>query len=287
MEIHSKLLKLKLSEAQLKHENYPRPHPFIPGKAQLHNMAYSVYKVIPSSHQRHCKRCAKIYAIDEEGLAVVAEQCSYHPYRLGGGRAPKHRCCGRGRFGSPCKVASHHISQDVDPENLVNFASTRGNSVGSSAVYALDCEMVCTKAGLELAAISVVDTGCNVVYETVVLPHNPIIDYLTDYSDMTSADFRGVSTRIEDVHRRILGLFGQDTILVGHGLEHDFLAMKLLHDNVVDTAVIYPHVKGNGFRNSLAFLQERYLPLASRTNLGHLKCRRDAALAMKLALLKC
>ncbi|XP_064096912.1 putative exonuclease GOR [Macrobrachium nipponense] len=287
MDIHSRLWRLKLNEARLKHENYPRPHPSIQGKAQLHNMAYSVYKVIPSSHQRHCKRCAKIYAIDDEGLAAVVEECSYHPFRLGGGRAPRHRCCGRGPHGLPCKVASQHISQDVDLEKLVDFVSTRGNPGGSSSVFALDCEMVCTKAGLELAAISVVDTACNVVYETVVLPRHPIIDYLTDYSDLTAADFRGITTRLTDVHTSILGLFGQDTLLVGHGLEHDFLAMKLLHDNVVDTAVLYPHTKGNGFRNSLAYLQERHLPHVSRTISGQLKCRGDAALAMKLALLKC
>ncbi|XP_068234042.1 putative exonuclease GOR [Palaemon carinicauda] len=288
MGTYSKLLRLKLTEAQLRQQNYPRPHPSISGKAQLHNMANSVYKVMPSGIQRNCKRCSKVYAVGRDGTTLTKESCSYHPYRVGGGRAPIHRCCGRGLGAPPCRVASQHISEDIDPNNLVGFVSTKDNHVGSESAYALDCEMVCTKAGLELAAITVVDVGCNVVYETMVLPHNPIIDYLTEYSNLTSRDFIGVTTRIEDVHKNILKLIGRETILVGHGMEHDFLAIKLLHDNVVDTIVAYPHARGRGFRNSLSFLKERFLPRSFTTaGRGGLKSKEDAIAVMKLALLKC
>lgn len=46
-------------------------------------------------------------------------------------------------------------------------------------VYALDCEMCYTTHGLELTRVTVIDEDCNVMYETLVKPQNPIIDYNT------------------------------------------------------------------------------------------------------------
>lgn len=33
----------------------------------------------------------------------------------------------------------------------------------------------------------------------------------------------------------------KETILVGHSLESDLKAMRIVHMNVVDTALVYPH----------------------------------------------
>ena len=48
-------------------------------------------------------------------------------------------------------------------------------------VYALDCEMCYTTMGMQLARVSVVDMHLNVVYEKVVKPSHPIVDYNTRY----------------------------------------------------------------------------------------------------------
>lgn len=266
--------------------HYPRPHPSVPDKAMVYSVESSFYRIMPDHSRRNCKRCFKVYNIQANGLPSRMEECLYHPYRVSG-RPARYRCCLLGPNASPCKRASQHITEDIDPDNLTGFTTTKNNfRIRADNVYAIDCEMICTTAGMELASISVVDSDFNLVYETKVMPDNPIVDYLTEYSNLTERDFHGVTTSLKDVHTKLLTLFGERTILVGHGLNNDLLWLKLFHDNIVDTSVAYPHAKGGSFRNSLSFLKERYLT-ASRINNNYSKCREDAEAAMKLALLKC
>ena len=46
-------------------------------------------------------------------------------------------------------------------------------------MYALDCEMCYTTAGPELTRITVIDWKLNTVYDTIVKPDHPIVDYNT------------------------------------------------------------------------------------------------------------
>jgi len=46
-------------------------------------------------------------------------------------------------------------------------------------LYAIDCEMVETRHGLEIGRVSLVDEDFNCVYDELVLPENPVTDYLT------------------------------------------------------------------------------------------------------------
>jgi RNA exonuclease 1 len=46
-------------------------------------------------------------------------------------------------------------------------------------VLSIDCEMVETTMGLELAFISVINFDYETVYESIVKPGNPVINYLT------------------------------------------------------------------------------------------------------------
>ena len=64
------------------------------------------------------------------------------------------------------------------------------------AVYALDCEMCYTTAGLQLTRVSVVDMDLSPVYESLVRPSHPIVDYNTRWSKLTGCS---VSSSISDV----------------------------------------------------------------------------------------
>ncbi len=61
--------------------------------------------------------------------------------------------------------------------------STATGSQSNQTVYAVDCEMCYTTAGLQLTRVSVIDVDLGVVYESLVLPSHPIIDYNTRWAE--------------------------------------------------------------------------------------------------------
>ena len=57
-------------------------------------------------------------------------------------------------------------------------------------------------------------TSVQVVYDQLVVPENPISNYLTDKSGITEQLLQGVTTRLEEARNRFLQLVSSDTILV-------------------------------------------------------------------------
>lgn len=281
-QLYARLNQHALSEAQLFHHGFPRPGSQ-KGKARIRIHPDTFWTAQPSARKRTCERCKKTYEIDSSGYPLVKDECKWHQRRPKNG---VYGCCGRPmNYRETCQTSPMHTTSDIDPDNLTGFIDTSDSDVTSTSVFALDCEMVSTTRGLEVAAITVVDYQCKVVYETMVLPKGRIIDYNTIFSGLSSNDFRGVTTKLEDVQAKLLSLLGVRSILVGHGLHNDLLRLQLLHGRVVDTICLYPHPKGLPAKNPLRFLKERYLPHMS-VNAG-LKCREDALATMMLARRKC
>lgn len=75
-----------------------------------------------------------------------------------------------------------------------------------------------------------------------------------------------------------------ETYLVGHGLENDLRAIKILHSRVLDTVVMYPHPRGFPSRSALKVLCEKFLHRRIQT--GSHNSVADAQAAMDLAKLK-
>ncbi|KAG7169964.1 exonuclease GOR-like [Homarus americanus] len=283
--LYDSVKQLELSEAELRRFCYPRPHSQSK-KCQLFNINKSYNNVMPGPLTRTCKRCGKVYHIDKHGHHIIQETCAHHWGKLSRTLSPYYYCCKRPRYSEPCTTAEHHVTEEIDPDNLTGYIHTgRDSSVNTIGIYALDCEMVYTTDGMDVAAISVVDWKRRLVYETLVKPDAPIVDYNTKLSGLTEQQFRKVTTQLHDVHKKLLTLFGSHSILVGHGLDHDLMRLKVIHDHVVDTSILYPHPKGLPIRNSLSFLKERHLGLGKTSNFAY-KCRGDAEATMMLVLAK-
>lgn len=135
----------------------------------------------------------------------------------------------------PPLVPSRTASDDDDED---------GHTSNSVNVYSVDCEMVYTTAGCELGRVSIVDAKQRTVLDSLVRPFGSIIDCNTRFSGLKREQLEQSDVRITDIQSQLLHLFDSDTILIGHSLESDLIALKLIHDKVVDTSVMFPHRYG-------------------------------------------
>lgn len=129
-------------------------------------------------------------------------------------------------------------------------------------VYAFDCEMVLVEGNVSaLARATLVDvhTG-HVAFDTLVQPTAPIVDYLTRFSGIEEEMLADVTTSLKDCQTMLQHYVGAHDFLVGHSLENDLKACKMLPTcYILDSAWLYPHPSGLPYKNALRFLAMRYL----------------------------
>lgn len=121
--------------------------------------------------------------------------------------------------------------------------------------------MCYTAHGLELARVSIVDVNLSDVYEALVRPEGEILDYNTRWSGLNEQSYAQQSDvkTLRQVQADLLRMFNKNTILLGHSLESDFKALKLIHSCVVDTSVVFPHKAGPPLKRALRNLMSEYL----------------------------
>ncbi|XP_040043036.2 RNA exonuclease 5 isoform X1 [Gasterosteus aculeatus] len=151
-----------------------------------------------------------------------------------------------------------------------------------SPLYGVDCEMVHTVRGYELARVSLVDSDGNCLLDELVKPHYRILNYLTRFSGITSAMLRPVTTSLREVQVKLRKLLPSNAVLVGHALENDLTALKLIHRHVMDTSLLYRRDFGQKFK--LKVLAEVVLQRQIQTGdqTGHNPIE-DAVAALELA----
>ncbi|XP_026214844.1 LOW QUALITY PROTEIN: RNA exonuclease 5 [Anabas testudineus] len=152
----------------------------------------------------------------------------------------------------------------------------------SSPLYGLDCEMCLTEKGYELARVSLVDSDGNCVLDELVKPPNRILNYLTKFSGITAEMLQPITTTLRDVQAKLRALLPWDAVLVGHSLNNDLIALKLIHQHVIDTSLLYRREYGQRFK--LKALAETVLKRQIQTEEknGHNPIE-DAVAALELA----
>ncbi|CAH2293811.1 RNA exonuclease 1 homolog [Pelobates cultripes] len=289
--LYNLLKEYLLSDEQLQENGFPLLNLDKPGSAILPNGGTK--PIGSDALRRVCCRCGKIYSVTLQGKHTRKEECNYHSgkvlrHRVPGGIETRYSCCDA-VVGTPgCQMAKVHV-HDGQKENLDGFIKTFVKlqpSDGNPGVYALDCEMCYTTHGLELTRVTVVDPSLQVVYDTFVKPDNEILDYNTRFSGVTEENLENVTTSIRDVQAIMLNLFSADTILIGHSLENDLIALKLIHDTVVDTSIVFPHRLGLPHKKALRNLMADFLRRIIQDNVGGHDSSEDATACMELMLWK-
>lgn len=280
---YENIRKWVLTEEQLQENSFPRPHES--GKKGRAIIYGQNRQNPPKGYIRTCCRCKKEYTVDKKGVPVVKEECIYHPnrkYRVRG--EARYQCCSQDGTSDGCCVAPNHVYEYVDFENLKGYVKTLPpeRQMDDYGVYSLDCEMCYTTNGLDLTRVTVINSACKVVYETLIKPLHPIIDYNTRYSGITEEQMCHVKTTLLEVQATLLAMFSSKTILVGHSLESDFKALKLIHDTVIDTSVLFPHKMGPPFKRALRNLSSEYLKKIIQNSVDGHDSAEDAMVCMEL-----
>lgn len=144
-----------------------------------------------------------------------------------------------------CRVAVRDCGEDE-----VFVSTTEGQHSSPPRVFAVDCEMVKTAKGAELARVTLLQltyvgtstqegVSYKVVMDEFVKPYDTVLDYVTEYSGVTAKLLEGVSTRLEQIQAAMMLLLDANDILIGHSLENDLQSLCLVHDKVVDTAILF------------------------------------------------
>ncbi|KAK1976730.1 exonuclease [Colletotrichum cereale] len=223
---------------------------------------------------------------------------TYFPERQLGDRSKqqkRYRCCGQAVGDSAgCYSNPHHVFKASDPKRLatiLNYAETPANpNAPSNTAVCFDCEMCYTVHGLELIRLTATawPTGEELL-DVLVQPVGEILDLNSRYSGVWPEDMASAapwSAKREDptpaqakkmagpkktkkkmkivsspeVARELLfSLIAPDTPLIGHGLENDLNAVRIVHPTVIDTVLLFPHKHGLPYRQGLKMLMDNLL----------------------------
>lgn len=274
---HKALQKYLMTKEELEANGYPRPSD-TPGQCCFKDPTGQ--RPIDTSNRKVCIRCTKEFILNESTLPDDDDdgnECIYHSRRpqttkVGSNYEKRYGCCSQPIGSTGCAYSNTHVHDD-NKRDCRGYVQTgmKKHKESKPAVYSIDCEMCYTVVGFELTRVSMVSHNCEVVYDRFVKPKGRVLDYNTKFSGVVKEDLINCTTTIEDVQRHLLRRISADTILVGHSLESDLVALKMVHDKVVDTSIVFPHRRGPPLKRALRNLMIDHLGriIQSADAVGH------------------
>jgi len=268
--LKAQLEKIKMEELENKNKNPGSPSYSSPNNFVANSKTYGRIFSTVKDKTKTCARCQCRFTPKKNSDVPLLtdeekEACFYHYGKL---RKTSHSqvrlysCCD-GAVGSEGCTKGPHVwkcetfdgLQDDIPFTRLPEADPSNKKL--LKVVALDCEMSYTTGGLELTRITVVDWKGNTVLDELCKPHNCIIDLNTRYSGIK--ELSSATLDLDGVKEKMAEIMSRDTIIIGQGLENDLNALRLIHDKVIDTVLLYPHPMGLPWRHGLKYLANKYL----------------------------
>lgn len=191
---------------------------------------------------RICNRCGTEFRLDQQLQPIV---CEFHHGKKQRG---KYICCMSNVDGQPCSKAKNHVyllntpeeKQALLPYQFTKELFTTTSTKSKSRVLGIDCEMGFTTKGFELMRITAIDYFTSkTVLDIFIKPIGEIVDFNTRYSGIHELTDDFLSW--EQLMEKLGEIMDSETILIGHGLENDMNAMRLIHENIIDTSILFPN----------------------------------------------
>ncbi|KAI4324845.1 hypothetical protein MLD38_030297 [Melastoma candidum] len=169
---------------------------------------------------------------------------------------------------------------------VVTKLSQRPKNMASTAMLAIDCEMVLCEDGTDACVkVCVVDRNLEVKLNKLVNPGKAISDYRTAITGVSAEDLVGIECSLVDVQKIMKKLLSHGTILAGHALSNDLDALKFDYARIIDTSYIFKYAEDSiQKRPSLTTLCQRVLDYQLRKEGAPHNCLDDATAVMKLVL---
>lgn len=208
-------------------------------------------------------------------------------------RERRYKCCGEGIGDSAgCTTAANHVFKVTEAKRMASvmqFVNTPENEKmdeeKAKQPVCIDCEMGYTVYGLELIRLTATTwpKGKEII-DVLVKPLGGILDLNSRFSGVWPKDFADAlpyedsSTSItptndsettksslkivsspQEARTHLFTHLTPTTPLIGHGLENDLNALRIIHPILIDTALLCPHKAGLPYRNGLKMLMSKYL----------------------------
>ncbi|MCJ1463420.1 hypothetical protein MMC07_002027 [Pseudocyphellaria aurata] len=249
-------------------------------------------------------RCKNCKALQSRLKIRSRSDCVFHtkPKQIQRDGQKLYPCCGE--LGPGCEISPVHIYGEPDrllAAKYQEFAFTPGGSnkqpLRHQAVT-LDCEMAGLSNGRsEVILLCVADyfTGETLI-NSLVSPNEKVVDWRTRFSGVSRkamADAEAQSKTLkgwQEARHELWKYIDADTILVGHALQNDLDVLRMIHTNVVDSAILAATALGPDICRSWALKQlcDELLgiKIQNKGRQGH-DCLEDALAAREVVLWCC
>ncbi len=241
-------------------------------------------------YRKHYKKYKMYYALSEKQRQLISDRLPHRPQLHTYNQDDKVKINDLLIYNSDDWL-NNVVKNKFDKKTWVD---TKNSKCTHSPKYVgIDCEMVETKEGLELSRVSLlkfiddnIGNTYEIIYDSYVKPTNKILDYKTQYSGINENTLKDVTTTLKMVQQDILSLINSNTIIIGHSPENDLRTLKMLHEKVIDTALVYLYFRGSHQLHKLKYLTKCLLKKNIQIDIDGHSSVEDAWHAMQLFRVK-
>lgn len=189
---------------------------------------------------RKCVNCGKL------AKEIQNKPCRFHPGKATLENSRIFKCCQKQGKGCTSKP-SHNYRQAHDADKLRAFTGSPAVSPQNPKLraVALDCEMVQIGIQNELIQLCAVDfLSGDVIINKLARPSGKVRRWHSNIHGITSAHVEAAISQGQalsgwkEAREELWKFIDKDTILVGHALYNDLGVLRIVHNRVVDSAIL-------------------------------------------------